>query len=725
MKKLLKRFSGGIINKLFLLILITVLLCALAFFSITGYQNKMLSDLNIETSNRQQTAIADTTVSVMKETILNTLNQTTRLKALSTDEIFRSAKARVTLLQDYATKMYAHPEFYTSRSYSGPDPSLNGQLVAQVIFADGVDLTDPDVNSAIGLTANMSGLMISVCRSLATDNAYIAIPEGAFLSVSRESASWFKDGSLISYDARTRFWYKQAVEAGELIFTDVEEDANTGELSLVCAVPVYGPDGQLRAVIGTDLFLNSMQQSMRESDGNNGYHLVVNREGHVVASSLNGSEFRTETSENAPDLRESKNEELAAFVRNVLKGKTDVSLVHLNNEAFYMAGVPVETVGWAMISVFNETTTTDPANALIRHFQEIEQDGRDQYRKKDARLKLTLAIILIVLLLVLSIAALIQGKTIVRPLNTMTRTIAGLRDDQIEFKMDDAYRTGDEIEILADSFARLTHKTVDYIRQVRTATAEKERISAELHTASNIQSSMLPHIFPAFPDRTEFELYASMDPAKEVGGDFYDFFLIDDDHLGIVIADVSGKGIPAALFMMIAKVTLQNCALMGRSPAETLKATNEALCSNNQEDMFVTVWLGILETSTGKLTAANAGHEYPALMRAGGRFELFRDKHGFVVGGMRNIRFSQYELQLNPGDRLFVYTDGVPEATNADKELFGTDRMLTALNEVKDAPPEDVLKGVRQSVDAFVKDAEQFDDLTMLCLTYKGSRPSA
>ena len=145
MKKLLKRFSGGIINKLFLLILITVLLCAVVFFSITGYQNKMLSDLNIETSNRQQTAIADTTVSVMKETILNTLNQTTRLKALSTDEIFRSAKARVTLLQDYATKMYAHPEFYTSRSYSGPDPSLNGQLVSQVIFADGVDPSDPQI----------------------------------------------------------------------------------------------------------------------------------------------------------------------------------------------------------------------------------------------------------------------------------------------------------------------------------------------------------------------------------------------------------------------------------------------------------------------------------------------------------------------------------------------------------------------------------------------------
>jgi sigma-B regulation protein RsbU (phosphoserine phosphatase) len=211
-----------------------------------------------------------------------------------------------------------------------------------------------------------------------------------------------------------------------------------------------------------------------------------------------------------------------------------------------------------------------------------------------------------------------------------------------------------------------------------------------------------------------------MDPAREVGGDFYDYFLIDNDHLGIVIADVSGKGIPASLIMMISKVILQNCAMMGRSPSDVLATANNAICANNQEDMFVTVWLGILEISTGKLTAASAGHEYPAVMHAGGDYELWKNKHGFVVGVMEGMQWAEYELQMQPGDRLFLYTDGVPEATSKENELFGTDRMLEALNTVKDASPEDVLKGVRKAIDNFVKDAEQFDDLTMLSIVYKG-----
>ncbi|MBO4872468.1 MAG: serine/threonine-protein phosphatase, partial [Lachnospiraceae bacterium] len=251
-------------------------------------------------------------------------------------------------------------------------------------------------------------------------------------------------------------------------------------------------------------------------------------------------------------------------------------------------------------------------------------------------------------------------------------------------------------------------------------TAEKERIGAELSLATRIQAAMLPHVFPPFPDRREFDLYASMDPAKEIGGDFYDFFLIDDDHLCLVIADVSGKGIPAALFMMASKIILQSCARLGNSAAAILTRTNEAICSNNPEDMFITVWLGILEISTGKLTAANAGHEYPVLKRADGRFELFKDKHGFVAGGMENVQYKEYELQLSRGDKIFVYTDGVVEAQDAAKEQFGTGRMLAALNESRDAAPEQILKNVRGAVDEFVKDAEQFDDLTMLCLEYNG-----
>ena len=277
-----------------------------------------------------------------------------------------------------------------------------------------------------------------------------------------------------------------------------------------------------------------------------------------------------------------------------------------------------------------------------------------------------------------------------------------------------------ELSELAGSIDTMETDMVKYMENLMSVTAEKQRISTELSLATRIQTAMLPHVFPPFPERTEFDIYASMNPAKEVGGDFYDFFLIDNDHLGLVMADVSGKGVPAALFMMASKIILQSCAMLGGSPAEILTKTNEAICSNNQEEMFVTVWLGILEISTGKLTAANAGHEYPVIRNAGGRFELFKDKHGFVIGGMSGAKYREYEIQMEPGSKLFLYTDGVPEATDADKNMFGTERMVDALNAEPEASPEGILKNVRSAVDSFVKEAEQFDDLTMLCIEYRG-----
>ena len=248
---------------------------------------------------------------------------------------------------------------------------------------------------------------------------------------------------------------------------------------------------------------------------------------------------------------------------------------------------------------------------------------------------------------------------------------------------------------------------------------KQERLNTELKMANLIQGSILPHDFPPFPERKEFDIYAIMDPAREVGGDFYDFFLIDEDHLCLVMADVSGKGIPASLFMMISKVIVQSCAMFGQDPAEILTKTNEALCSKNTVDMFVTVWVGILEISTGTITAANAGHEYPAIMKDG-VFTLLKDRHGFVIGGMEGVPYHEYEIQLEPGDKIFLYTDGVPEATDAGGNMFGTERMLTALNKEAGGTPETILGHVRRDVDAFVKEAEQFDDLTMMCLEYKG-----
>ena len=250
---------------------------------------------------------------------------------------------------------------------------------------------------------------------------------------------------------------------------------------------------------------------------------------------------------------------------------------------------------------------------------------------------------------------------------------------------------------------------------------EKERVSTELSLATRIQSSFLPKIFPPFPDRHEFDLYASMTPAREVGGDLYDFFLIDDDHLCLVIGDVSGKGVPASLFMMLSSALIHHVAMHELSPAKILTEVNAEICNRNPEEMFVTVWLGVLEISTGVLTAASAGHEYPTLRMPDGDFELIKDKHGFVVGGMPGIRYREYTLNLEPGSRLFVYTDGVPEATDANQQMYGTDRMIQALNTAKDKDPGSILSAVKDSVSSFVGSAEQFDDLTMLCLEFKGT----
>ena len=281
-------------------------------------------------------------------------------------------------------------------------------------------------------------------------------------------------------------------------------------------------------------------------------------------------------------------------------------------------------------------------------------------------------------------------------------------------------KTSQALRQQMDTIRQMEREQMELENQKR----EQELIVRELSTARQIQESMLPHIFPPYPDRSEVDLFASMDPARDVGGDFYDFFFIDEDHLCLVIADVSGKGIPGAMFMMISKRIIEDSARQVHSPAEILYRTNEALCDSNQMDMFVTAWLGILEISTGKLTAANAGHEFPAIRRKNGHFELYKDKHNFVLGGMEGVPYKEYDLHIAPGDKLFVYTDGVPEATAADGEMFGTERMILALNTCGDKSPEAILGGIRNAVDTFVGDAEQFDDLTMMCLEYRGPQES-
>ena len=275
-----------------------------------------------------------------------------------------------------------------------------------------------------------------------------------------------------------------------------------------------------------------------------------------------------------------------------------------------------------------------------------------------------------------------------------------------------------EINSLNDSVYKLENDTINYIDNLTKITSEKEKLGAELKLAGQIQEQFLP---TAFPNRKEFDLYATMNPAKEVGGDFYDFFMIDDDHLAMVIADVSDKGVPASLFMMVTKILISEYAFSSTDPAEILRVVNNRIRANNKENMFVTVWLGIMELSTGKLTTSNAGHEYPAIMRNNGDFEFYIDKHGLPLGVKKNYSYVNHEIMLEDGDKIFVYTDGITEASTSDKMMFGEDRLIEALNNHKSLDCKDLLEGVVNSVETFVGDATQFDDMTALCFEKKGN----
>ena len=712
---------GGIENKVLNLILVTVIILAAAFFSVTAYNSSMLAKLTEQTNQKQLDAITSSTAEMIDQVVDGTMARTTQLGALITDELFDGLGVRVNMLGEYAEKLFSGDVDVRPIPYKAPDPEKEGEVRAQLILADGVKLT-PHLKQRLGIAANMSDMMISLFgASDVTNSCFIALPEGAFLVADdRPQSKYDESGEMISYDPRTRPWYQQAVEAGELIFTDTEIDAFTGDIGIVCAMPVYR-DQKLVAVVGSDLFLTSMQAAIQASDSEGGFQFVVNQNGHVVFSPKTEGILQVEESTEALDLRQSGNEDLSALVSDALQAETQVRHIDLDDGSYYMVGSPMGTVGWALISAFSEQVAAQPITEMQESYEQIQQEAVTTYRSNINRSRNRTLLILLLILLVLLANALVLGKRIVKPLNMITKRIFELNESNLEFKMEDTFRTGDEIQTLAESFADLSHKTVAYMDQVRNVTAEKERIGTELRMANQIQESVLPNIFPAFPDREEFDIYATMDPAKEVGGDFYDFFLIDKDHLGIVIADVSGKGVPAALFMMASKIILQSCAMLGRSPAEVLTRTNEAICSNNRMEMFVTVWFGILDLNTGLITGANAGHEYPAVKR-GDAYELYKTKHGMVIGAMENVTYSEYRLQLQPGDRLFLYTDGLPEATDASEEMFGVNRVLDVLNENTQCSVTDTLVRMTEAVSEFVDGAEQFDDLTMLCLEYKGRK---
>ena len=401
----------------------------------------------------------------------------------------------------------------------------------------------------------------------------------------------------------------------------------------------------------------------------------------------------------------------AELYKNVVESKKCVSLPRPNSPDDH--GGPHVTVAYPL------TNDKGEVKALLCTQVSMENLDVTQYRKL-----VTIAAVVFVAFDV-TIAAVFLKRRFISPVVKITSEAQRFADENSpgENSVVSSVSTKlREINDLADAIDIMEKETLNYIERITVMTAENERIGTELNVARVIQAGALPSTFPPFPERNEFELFASMIPAKEVGGDFYDFYFIDDDHLALVIADVSGKGIPAALLMMVTKILVGDHALTGRDPAEILTFVNERIVKNNKADMFVTVWLGILEVSSGTVISSNAGHEEPVIISADGGVRFVKEKRNLVIGAMSGMKYRNNEIRLQPGDKLFIYTDGVPEANNSENQMFGLDGLEASIHSVKDRSPEEILKHIKADVDEFVGEAPQFDDQTMLCIEYCGQK---
>ena len=717
MRKWLGLTIGGLQQKILNLVLIFMLAMIGVFSAVSFYQSKKLSKTVKEARDEQQQAIETVSQDTMHQVINGTLVKTTALQAYIADDMFADLKSDVMTMQTLAQQLFSHKDTITPHPFSLPDASKNGQPTAQVLHEKGVDYKN---SKYLGVAAHMSESMIAMYKSSGKlSNCFIGLADGTHICIDEQSANKFdENGTLSDFPVRERPWYISAAEKKQLCFSGIEYDTYTKKLCVTCSAPVI-VDGELYGVVGADIFLDAMDDYVKNAANSTGLLCVINNEGQVIFSSDGGSAFKVETAANASDLRKSANTELADFVTNSLKQRTDLTQITVNNKPYYAAGAPMETVGWTVVTLVDKQATEVPAQQMIDQYDEINRNAQDAFDESSAWSKTTTMVMIALLLILGSASALWVASKIVKPVETMTNDIIDGGKTGKLFEMKDIYKTNDEIEVLAQSFDDLTKKIVQYIKDITQITKEKERIGTELELARKIQADMLPNIYPAFPDRPEFDIYASMRPAKEVGGDFYDFYLIDKDHLGMVIADVSGKGVPAALFMMMSRILIKNYAMMGYSPAQVLEQTNNSICMNNKEDMFVTVWYGVLEISTGKITAANAGHEFPIIKKQGGKYELLQDKHGFVIGGMEGMKYAEYEIQLDSGEMLFLYTDGVPEATDSENKMYGTDRLLEAMNSKEHTDPLELLGSITDNVDQFVGEADRFDDMTMLAVTIK------
>ncbi|MEG2087779.1 MAG: SpoIIE family protein phosphatase [Angelakisella sp.] len=699
--------KGRSIRGRILLLVVSIsfsILVLLAAVSLAGMLS--LRQNTILTSNQLGSQAAGDSKQALVAQAQLQLSSIARSKAELSDEILTGLSKQVQIVSNLYTKLYANPAAYGRVPVAPPDPTKQGQMTTQVLLAEGVD--NATVLDEVALLGNSAQLIEEVT---AQNDLILTVQigtESGFI-VQADDTPQVKPPHL---DPRTRSWYRLAKEQGKPIWSDVVNDAYGRGLGIVRAVPIYNGSGTLTAVSSAGILLTSITDNLVNTKvGKSGYVFLMNERGEVIISPFikkddSGAIIREEylTSDNA-QLRE--------IATAMTQGASGIQQLTMNGKEVYMAYEPLSVVPWSVGTVIDADEVVAPA---VQSQQKIISLTDSAVKEIGDNILLVIGILVVVVALAFTISMALSitlSNRIVRPIKKLNSGVREIGGGNLNFDLD--IHTGDEIESLAISFHAMTQALGEYMRNLSKITADKERIATELNVATTMQASMLPCVFPAFPERPEMDIYATMLPAKEVGGDFYDFFLVDDDHLAITIADVSGKGVPAALFMVISKTLMKNNAQHGgKSPRELLELANNQLCENNESGMFVTAFLGIYEISTGRFTYANAGHNPPLLCRAGGEYDWLSAPSDFVLAGIENTKYRQSEITLSQGDQLFLYTDGVTEAQNTEKVLLGNDYLQKSANQYRTCPLTQQLAGVKHDIDAFVGGAEQADDITML-----------
>ncbi len=667
------------------------------------------------------TQAAENSRAILETQAMSQLSAQAASTAETVEAKILSIMSQVDILAAAAEDLYASPASFGRIGVEPPSADDQGVYTAQIVYAE---RTAPaSVADEVGLIGNLTIQMNGVSEYLDGAGTTQIGTESGFIIMCDENAGL--KTSMGHLDPIERSWYRKAADEGKLVWSQVFEDSFGRGLAVTCGRPVYGPDGKLRAVISIGSTLNDIGTSATElTIGKTGYALVVDQSGQVIMSrdlTVDGEGHVV----GARNLTDDGTESVRGVLREIASQKSGVTQVELDGKMVYMAYEPMRNIPWAVITVLDVDEVLHPAQEGQAKIAELSNEAGEEI---SSILLETLLIFSAALLITMAVAAALGvtvSDRITRPLSHLTEEVERISGGSLDTAI--RVETDDELETLADAFNSMTESLKAYIRDLTAVTAEKERIGAELNIATKIQKDMLPNIFPAFPDRQEFNIYATMDPAKEVGGDFYDFFMVDDAHLAVVIADVSGKGVPAALFMVIAKTIIKNQALTGEPLDVVFARANDQLCANNGEGLFVTAFMGLLNIRTGEFTCVNAGHNAPLLRRKGGTYEYLHLDPGFVLAGLENMRYESRRLTLGEGDTLFLYTDGVTEALDPNEELFGEERLHDALNrdEGRELSVDKLLPYLRAELVEYARGAEQADDITMLGLTYCGPEKAA